>query len=306
MSLGGKQVQFSDVLSRTKQEIIDSLIERDLDALGRDSYTDIFETLRKRFSLESLTNFPSWKRFVEFSQRRNLLTHCEGQVSQQYQEVCKSVGCEKESKTPIGTKLEISEEYLLGAIDVVTEVAVKLGQTLWRKACKKSIHSADDHLGNAMFELLKREKWDIVLCLGEYGHVIASLKGLPVRHESSTRIILLNHAQAAKWSGDNVKSVAILGSVDWSGSIPEFQMAVDSLLGNWDNAAELMKRVGGTSKIFPPHGYVGWPIFREFRTTAQFSSAFESIFGVTFDSAVENTPRIQNGDGKMPVDPDRK
>lgn len=47
-----------------------------------------FEVLQKRLELK-LTEFPHWRRFVEAAQRRNLLTHCDGIVSEQYLSVCR-------------------------------------------------------------------------------------------------------------------------------------------------------------------------------------------------------------------------
>ena len=140
-----------------------------------------------------------------------------------------------------------------------------------------------------MFRLLKLEKWPLTIRLGEFGDVLAKRKTRQPRKERSLRIIIINHAQAAKWSGDKATSMTILDAVDWSGSVPEFRLAVASLREEWDNAAALMKEVGGKSELFPPHGYVGWPVFREFRATPQFSEAFRSIFGVSFEEEVKKS-----------------
>lgn len=56
-----------------------------------------------------------------------------------------------------------------------------------------------------------------------------------------------------------------------------------------------MVQVGADSTDMPIHGYVGWPIFREFRTTNQFSDTFKRIFGVEFVD--EMTREVESAPG---------
>lgn len=103
-----------------------------------------------------------------------------------------------------------------------------------------------------------------------------------LRKERTLKIILINHAQAAKWSGDNQTAMRIVTGTDWSGSAPEFRIAVACLKEDWDDATDLMRQVGKNSKYLPIHAYDGWPIFRQFRKTPQFLSTFLGVFGVEF------------------------
>lgn len=288
LGLEHRQLTLKDILQCSQNEIITSVIEIHLDGLLRESYPEVFKRLATDFKLTTLTKFDSWKRFIEHSQRRNLLTHCDGIVNSEYLKKCGDAGCLIPSDVVVGFKLDVSYEYLKEAINVVTEVGLKIGQVLWRASCGGvSIWSADCHLGNLMFECLKLENWSLTLRLGELGRELeAREKELPFREEKILRIITLNHAQAAKWSGDANSSRKLLDSVDWSGSINEFQLAVAVLREEYDEAAALMRKIGRESDLCPIHGYTGWPIFREFRVTPQFSAAFESIYGVAFEVEV--------------------
>jgi hypothetical protein len=73
-----------------------------------------------------------------------------------------------------------------------------------------------------------------------------------------------------------------------------------------------MKKIGPEGELTKIDGYLNWPIFREFRSTPQFSSAFLSIFGVAFEvevrkSAEESVQReLEQKENHMPTDRDRK
>ena len=212
-------------------------------------------------------------------------------------DVCKAVKYPSALLADEGSKLTVTTEYLQTSIEIVNEVGLKLGQTLWRKSNSNSIHAADSHLADCIFEILKNEKWSFALKMGDFVQELAKLKGQHFRREKVLKIMLLNHAQAAKWSGNTELLRDLLASVDWSGSLPEFQMAVEILKENYEKAAEWMVKIGRNSDLMPAHGYVGWPIFREFRSTPQFLEAFRSTFDVDFHEELQKS----EGDFTTPI-----
>lgn len=301
-----REITLADLLNSTREKIIESLIDDDIESLLRKSYSDIFTKLASRFDV-TLTAFPNWQVFIECSQRRNLVTHCDGVVSDQYCEKCREIGCKLDPDlVPGKTKLGVTIEYLLNCIDVVTEVGIKLGQILWRKTSEHSIEAADSHLADTIFDALKREKWQFALRLSELTDDLAKLKNQHLREAKIAKILLINHAQAAKWIGNMPLAKRILGSVDWSDGLLEFQLAVAVLNEDYDNAAAMMEKLGPDSELCPAHGYVGWPVFREFRLTPQFAAAFRSIFGVEFADEVkkvsdEEVKKISDQEASEPI-----
>jgi hypothetical protein len=290
-SFESRNVKVMDVLSRTRQEIIDSLIESEIDSLLRLSYTKLFEKLAKRFDVKTLTAFPGWTAFIEHSQRRHLITHCDGIVNKQYIDNCKSAGA-LDPQSTLGKKLTVSAAYLNQALDVVTEVGLKLGQVLWRASDESAINHADMHLStDLLFELLKREQWTLALRLGEFGQLLAKRKNQHLRSDKILKIMVINHAQAAMWSNDHSGAMKIIEAVEWSGSAAEFRLAVACLKRDWDEAANLMRQAGKASEICPLQGYLSWPIFREFRKTPQFSDALKATFGIEFPSELAKAAR---------------
>jgi len=285
--LENRQIVLADLLNNTREQIVESLIDDDIESLLRKSYSEIFEKLAKRFDVSTLKNYPNWPVFIECSQRRNLVTHCDGVVSNQYLAKCKEEKVTLEHGVALDVKLKVTQEYLLNSIDIVNETGIKLGQILWRAACDKSVALADEHLANLIFEFLKREQWQFVLRMSELSEALGKRSNQHLREARIAKILLINHAQAAKWSGNPKLAMKLLDSVDWTDGAIEFRLAVAVIKEEYDNAATLMRMAGSNAELCPIHGYVGWPIFREFRLTPQFAAAFESIFGVGFADEVK-------------------
>jgi len=182
-----------------------------------------------------------------------------------------------------GQVLEVTEQYLYGAIEVVAETGMKVGQTLWRGLRPSSLRAADTHFGhNILFRLLQREQFSLALKMGELECKIAKRNYSTPRNERSTKIILVNYAQAAKWLGDNARAAEIVNSADWSASSLDFSLAIKCLEGNWSSAAKIMQELGDASELIKIDSYYVWPIFREFRETSEFLQMFKTVFGKEF------------------------
>ena len=67
-------IEFED-LESVKRD----MLEKEIDSIRRQSYVEQFATLERTFDL-TLRAFQEWPAFVEIGQRRNLMTHNDGQV----------------------------------------------------------------------------------------------------------------------------------------------------------------------------------------------------------------------------------
>jgi hypothetical protein len=299
----GRMVNFSDVLSFPKLNIITAVTEKVIDSLLRMSYVESFDKIANRFQISTLKEFENWPKFVECSQRRHLIVHCGGVVSSQYIQVCQTQRVDL-AGLEAGQVLDVTEQYLYDAIEFVAETGLKVGQVLWRALRPSSIHAADSHLGTELqFRLLQREQWTLALRMGEFGSRCSERKYDTPRKERAVKVILVNYAQAAKWSGDNERAQQIVKSADWSASSIDFDLAIKCLEGDWEGAAALMKQVGNASKDMSIHAYYNWPIFREFRETPQFLTTFEVVFGKQFTDDIKGGEE-GSGDPQPPHDGD--
>ena len=272
-----RALTFSEILAASSLEDVKAaVLDDDIEQFRRKSYVEQFEQLATRFDVR-LTSFENWPAFVERAQRRNLITHAGGLVSEQYIAVCTAQGCKSEDLPKVGTRVSLGAKYFIASCELMLEVGFKLGQTLWRKTLPDELEQADEHLIGVIFESLQINNWKRAQMIGAFG------VGLPrMFTERQRRILIVNYAQALKWGGDQKGAEQVLAKVDWSATSAEFRLAEVVLLDRFDDAASIMKRIGKEGDMLNEHGYHTWPLFREFRESEQFASAYEAVYGYPY------------------------
>lgn len=279
-----RSVPLAEILSANSlEDIKNSVLDEEIETFRRKSYVEQFEYLETTFKLE-LKKFDLWPNFIEAAQRRNLLTHCGGVVSEQYRSTCLAAGYPSSKIANLGEVLKLGGEYFLPVCELMLEVGLKLGQTLWRKTLPDDIISADKHLLEAIYDALFIEQWDRARVFAEFavGQKIVS-------NDKQRRFTIINLAIALKNLKLNDKVIIILAQHDWSASINEFRLAESILLDRNDEAITIMKRIGKVGELLSEHSYHAWPLFRTFRETEEFQQAYESIYGYAFITKLKST-----------------
>ncbi len=252
------------------------ILQKEIESFRRDSYIEQFKDLESKFDIK-LKLFKRWPEFVECTQRRNIFGHCDGIVSDQYLKICKKEGYLCPESLKVGDKLEISPNYLFKACELMMEVGLKLGQTLWRKVLPEELKEADRHLNKVIFDLLKREKWDIAQLFSEFA------VNLPrYSDDISKRIFVINYAIALKFGRKPKEAEKVLSKMDWSATLNDFKIAEAVLREDYDKAAIIMKRIGKGGELIHEYAYHDWPLFRKFRENELFFKAYESVYGHSF------------------------
>ena len=88
------------------EEAFECIIDKEIETLKRESYIKQFNLLEQKFDIKTLKKFDNWSRFVEISQRRNIIMHADGIVSNQYLSSCKEE-CYDLNNINLKDKLEI-------------------------------------------------------------------------------------------------------------------------------------------------------------------------------------------------------
>ena len=266
------------------EELRSAILSKEIETIKRKSYIDQFKDFENKFSIK-LRKFNNWPLFIECAQRRNLFTHCDGVVSKQYLEVCKSVDFNFQKTTYFedipeeGDTLKIGGKYFFISCHIVTEVAVMLGHTLWRKTIEKERETADSHLSGLTFDFLQMESWPKAIAFSKFA------MGLPaISSEQFERIFLINLAIALKAIDDNKQVKKLLDKKDWSATTYDFQLAYAILTDNHEDACRLMTRMGKQGELISELAYHDWPLFREFRDTDGFFKAYYEIYGYQYSS----------------------
>jgi alkyl sulfatase BDS1-like metallo-beta-lactamase superfamily hydrolase len=79
----------------------------------------------------------------------------------------------------------------------------------------------------------------------------------------------------------------MLAEVDWSATINDFRLAEAVLTDRFSNAATLVKRIGKKGDIVTESAYHEWPLFRAFRESTEFVSAYEDVYGYAYDATMK-------------------
>jgi hypothetical protein len=256
------------------EEAKNEIIEKEIESILRESHTQQFEIMQNRFSVKLKKDLPIWPVFVEVTERRNLFAHTNGKVSSQYLTVCDRHNVDYDNRPSPGDLLGVSPDYFRGAHACIFEVGIKLAHVLWRKILPNEMEWADQNLLMLGFDLIVAKHYELAIVLGTFA--VQILKNWS--SDDIKRRMVINLAQAYKWSGNEPLASQIIGSADWSSCDIDFKLALAVLKDDFKKAAELM-RVANTAKKINESDYRDWPIFKEFIKSQPFIDTFRDIFG---------------------------
>lgn len=279
----GSEVPFKDILSsKSLADVKLGVLNKFVEDFRRESYVEQFEKLQKLFEIE-LKKFDRWSLFVETSQRRNLVAHCDGIVSLQYIEMCRREGVEIDKDIKPGSVIQISDAYLGTSCRLIMEVGVKLGHTLWRKVLPENLKAADDHLRMLAYFALQSQEWEWAAVLGEF--IIGQRKFSSDAHR---RVAIINYAIGMRYKESAEAARKIMAREDWSACSAQYRLADAVLRDDEDQAATIMTEIGVESQFLDETAYQGWPLFREFRGSKKFLDTYAEIYGHEFITELQH------------------
>lgn len=258
-------------ISAIKGKIIQDKVETIL----RKSHDDQLTDLQNLSGIKNLKGVSFWKEFIEITQRRNLLVHCKGCVSEQYVNECAKVGVAPLPRQ--GENLSVDESYFDRAYCIFYTMGVLLSQVIIRHLLKKEnvIGEIDTILNNIIYETLEEERYDLSVTLSEFA--LADSTKHACRLDEV--YFILNYAQAYKWQGNQEKCNQILSAFDFSAMTSDILVAKHALENNIEGVIEHMRKAGSNSKVMTKDAYVSWVIFKEMREKTEFKDAYREIFG---------------------------
>lgn len=274
LNASDKEFSFSDIISYgTIDDLKKHVIEKDVESIIRESHIEQFKILSKKFNVTLAKDLPSLDDFIEITERRNLFVHTNGKVSSQYLKNCKCRPFDhKDEDVQIGEELLASPKYVKHCFEILFEIGVKLGQVLWRKI-EKDIEKSDELLNDIGYDLLKKGDYSLACTILDF----ACEPYVKHFNKAYEYVFCVNRALAYYLQGDHAKCKKIINSIDWSGTDQKYQLAHMVLLEQYDDAIELMKKIGKTEGMRV--AYSEWPLFNNFRKETVFKDTYKIIYG---------------------------
>jgi len=254
--------------------IRNNIIQGKIETILRKSHEEQIDDLQKLSGVKNLKGVSFWKEFIEITQRRNLLVHCKGCVSEQYIKECKNVGIALLPSK--GEILSVDENYFNRAYFVFYTMGVLLSQVLTRHLLEKEklVEEIDAVLTNIIYETLEDGEYDLTIELSNFA------LGKDTEHACRLDEVyfVLNFAQAYKWQGNQQKCNEILSNFDFSAMTPDILVAKFALEDDIQEVVKQMKKVGDDSKIMTKAAYASWVIFKDMRERKEFGETYKEIF----------------------------
>jgi len=247
------------------------VIEKEIDTVLRKSHSEQFDYLESKLGIQLRKNLPIWSTFIEITERRNLLVHCDGIVSNQYIKNCSEHKCNID-KIAVGIRLDVPPNYFSKAYECLYEIAVKLTHTLWRKLIKDDLKDADRRLNDICFRLISSGALELADILLHF-----SCEQRKHYNDSFKNVFIINKALSKYFQKKTNEVKEILDTKDWSASSDDFKLAYEVLTENFEEAYLIMKKIGKNGDV-DQSDYKQWPLFSKIRKEEKFKSTYKSIF----------------------------
>lgn len=267
-----------------------SLLEKEVETFRRDSYVEQFTNLEKKFHI-SLRKFDEYPEFIELSQRRNIFTHNDGIVSEQYITVCEREGWKFSKRPTNGEALQVDMAYFGRALRVMSKVGFMLAHTLWSKIFPQELEQMHYSINSSLYQCLENKSWHLAAELGEFALSDPMRKGVA---ELDLRIRTINVAIGLKFAERDDEARRLLKSGDWTASYRDFKLAIHVLEEEYDQAISIMLKIGKSGEILEQSSYYSWPLFHKFRERPDFYSTYEKIYGEPYSTQVPTDGKSTN------------
>lgn len=270
-------IQYKELFGFTSVNDIKSyLVENIIDELFRKSHKDILEQFNKLSKVDVAKEMPElYKRFVEITERRNVLVHCNGVASKQYINVCKQNNITITVRE--GDVLPVNIDIFKDCIEVLLELSVKIGFLIWNKLDKGDRVNSDTFIDNICNSLISQSNYKLAIALIDFLS----------NHKESNMTTAAKHKLKMYWifahkKLNNQEKVTEGLGEDWSSVKPLISLILAILKGEYTEAENIIRRNGNFSNEIPVNMYATSVLFSDFIKSENFASVYSELYGSNF------------------------
>lgn len=241
-------------------EATERYLEQRVEEVVREGHSAVMRFFRSKDRL----NIPvqdlalDWQQVLEILERRHVLVHHGGRVSQQY--LAKIEHREVELGSPLG----VTPKYAREVLSQLRTLGVLIAAHTEDKLAKGEAGRVAGLVIGESYQALLREDWDVAR------HVCVKALGLRLDQRSGL-MLKVNAWIARKALNDSDELRREVERWDTSAYGPEFLMAKAALLDDHDTTLQLVQHCID-NEIMRESDVREWPLLREFRTSEQFNA----------------------------------
>lgn len=274
MEKGDRKLPFEKLAHASSiNDLITEAIKEEVYQFSRGSHDEQARYIEVNFGISIRDKWKRWPDYIEVFERRNLIAHGETRFNDRYVSVCEQAK-HKGSNKLLGQKIEIRSSYLTQALDILTEFAILLPFSVWRKISDEQEEKAFGHLNEAAYTLIANGRYTVAERILEFALSLAKVKVPLVIIQRLT----INRASALRHAGLIDQANEVLDNVDWSASSDLFQICMQAVRGNAAEVAKLLPKFADSPDLNPPT-FKQWPCFSFVRDDEAVKQAFLNTFG---------------------------
>lgn len=287
LRIGDRHIPLSKIIAAQDiSSLIEEAILEEVYHFLRGSHSEQVKYIEDRFSISIKKEWKNWPDFIEVFERRNLVAHGERLFNNRYFEICRDNG-HKFSESPVGNKVKVTQKYLNSSIDILSEFAILLVFSLWKKHIPEQRDKAFEVLNEIVFDNISNRRSGLANRLCAYA---LSLKGSGIK-EATRLMLIVNHASAQIHLKNEKAAHEILDSVDWSASSDDYKICVAALRKDKEEFFKLVPLIKASGKITLSN-FREWPVFKLIRSDEEFQQGFLELYGDSIIVKSNDTPKI--------------
>lgn len=287
MAKSDRKLDFSKIADvESLDELISEAVGDEIYQFSRGSHDEQAKYLETNFGVAIRSHWKRWPDYIEVFERRNLIAHGEATFNKRYVSICSSSG-HKGSAKLLNDKVEVRSTYLRQALDILTEFAILLPFSVWRKVSDEDEEKAFLQINEAAYSLILDDRFVVAERILDFALTLTKVK-VPV---SVIQTLTINRASALRHAGSIDQANAALDGVDWSASSDLFQICMHAVRGNADEVAKLLPNFAKSEKLNAPT-FKQWPCFGFVRDDDAVKHSFLATFGEPLSVPARQTPAI--------------
>ena len=292
LSSSERNLSFKDLIEIGSVEAArERIIQKEIETVIRKNHSEQVSWLESKLKMTLTKGLDIWPNFIEICERRNLLTHTGGIISEQYLKTCANHGCNVD-KVVICETIAINGKYYHDAVGVILEFGMKLVQVIWRKLLSEDIEQANMQLNGFSYRLITRRRYKLAAKMLNFGLHEMKKHGT----EATRKMMVVNYANAEKLGGNIGLSRKILDREDWSASTDNYRICVAAVKDEIEDVVSLMPRVVEANAM-DIASFREWPVFETVRSDPRFVETSERVFGEKLLAEREGTENPDSGAG---------